>query len=316
MHSLEPELRELHASGLIDDATAARAIAVESGSVFTLYQELRAALYVAVSLLVAGVGLLLKNRLARVGPLPIILTLAVVAALGYGSAIRTARQGRERTLAGDYVLLLAALVLSADLGYAEEQYQWLGAQASLHLLLLAMLHAAIAYAFDSRLLLSLSLASLVSWFGAETRVVELLGYPRGAAESGVRALACALLVLLWRVIDRRFGRRPRFQEVLEHFAVNIACWGALAWCFNGPTRWGGLVIVIAIATVSIRRGLRLGGELLVVYGVLYGAVGICATLAGATGDPLVGAVIVLLTALGAARLLLRWRRQLRGRSST
>ena len=88
----------------------------------------------------------------------------------------------------------------------------------------------------SRLLLSLSLTSLAGWFGAETRVVELLSYPRGAAESGVRGLACALLILLWRLVDRRLGRRPRFQEVLEHFSVNIACWGALAWCFSGATR--------------------------------------------------------------------------------
>jgi hypothetical protein len=315
MHSLEPELRELRVSGLIDDTTAARAIAVETGRVFTLYQELRAALYCAVSLLVAGIGLLLKDRLAQVGPRTLIATLAVVAALGYGSALRTARQGRERTLAGDYVLLLAALVLSADLGYAEDQFHWLGAHASLHLLLLAALHAATAYAFGSRLLLSLSLASLVAWFGVETRILELLGYPRGATESGLRALACALLILLWRVIDGRLGRRPPFQEVLEHFTVNVACWGALAWCFNGATRWGGLVTVVAIAAVSVRRGLRLGGELLVVYGVIYGAIGTCATLGGATGDPLIGSVIILLTALGAARLLLHWRRQLHQRGA-
>ena len=72
--------------------------------------------------------------------------------------------------------------------------------------------------------------------------------------------------------------------------------------------------MLAIATLSVRRGLRLGGELLVVYGVLYGAIGVCATLAGAAGDPLMGSVIILLTALGAARLLLHWRRQLRERS--
>ncbi len=311
MHSLEPELQQLRASGLIDDATAARAIAAENGSVFTLYQELRAALYVAVSLIVAGIGLLLKDRLAQLGPRTLIVTLAVLAALGYGSAIRTARQGRERTLAGDYVLLLAALVLSADLGYAEDQFHWLGAHASLHLLLLAVLHAATAYAFDSRLLLSLSLASLAGWFGTETRIVELVGYPRGAMESGVRGLACALLILIWRVIDRRFGRRPRFAEVLEHFTVNIACWGALAWCFGGSTRWVGLAAILAIATVSIRRGLRARSELLVVYGVLYGAVGTCVVLAGFIGEPLLGSVIVLVTALTSARLLLRWRRRLR-----
>jgi hypothetical protein len=314
MHTLEPELRQLHQSGVIDDAAAAHAIAVENGSLFTLYQELHVGLYVAVSLIVAGVGLLLKDQLANIGPQAIVVVLAVLAALGYGHAIRTARRRSERTLVGDYVLLLAALLLSADLGYAETQFHWLGESYSLHLLLLAGIHAATAYAFDSRLLLSLSLASLATWFGAETRVMALLDYPRGLAESGARALACALLILLWRVLDQRLGRRPRFQEVLEHFAINIACWGALAWCMNGPTRWGGLATVVAIATLSIRRGLHRRSELLVVYGVIYGAIGVCVTLTGFIADPLAGLVIVLATALGAAWLLLRWRRRLRLRS--
>jgi hypothetical protein len=313
MHSLEPELQQLRESGRIDDAGAAHAIALENGSVFSLFQELRAALYIAVSLIVAGVGLLLKDQLAHIGPATIVVALAALAALGYGHAIRTARQGRERTLAGDYVLLLAALVLSADLGYAEDQFHWLGSHASLHLLMLATLHAVTAYALDSRLILSLSLTSLVSWFGVEASVVALLGYPRGAAESGLRAVSCALLILLWRAVEQRIGRRTRFQEVLEHFAINIACWGALAWCFNGPTRWLGLAAMIAIAALSIRRGLRRPSELLVVYGVIYGAIGVCTTLAGAAGDPLSGAVIVLATALGAVWLLLRWRRRLRQR---
>ena len=311
MHSLEDELQQLRESGVIDDATAAHAIAVENGSLFTLYQELRVGLYVAVSLIVAGIGLLLKEQMAHIGPLAIVTALAALAALGYGHAIRAIMRGRERTLVGDYVLLLAALLLSADLGYAETQYHWLGQYSSLHLLLLAAIHAATAYALDSRLVLSLSLASLATWFGAETRIAALLAYPRGMAESGARALACALLILLWRVLDRRLGRRQRFQEVLEHFAINIACWGALAWCFNSPTRWGGLATVFMIATLSIRRGLYRRSELLVVYGVIYGAIAICATLAGAAGDPLTGLVIVLVTALGAAWLLLRWRRRLR-----
>jgi hypothetical protein len=37
MHTLEPELRALHADGVIDDATAARALAKDRGKVFSLH---------------------------------------------------------------------------------------------------------------------------------------------------------------------------------------------------------------------------------------------------------------------------------------
>lgn len=311
MHSLESELSQLHESGLVDEATAARAIAIESGGIFTLYQELRVALYVAVSLIVAGVGLFLKQHLAEIGPLTIVSTLALLALPGYALAIRDARRGGDRSLAGDYLLLLSALLLSANLGYSEAQFHWLGERWSLHLLLLAALHGITAYALDSRLVLSLALASLAAWFGLDAGSVAWLARPRGLTETGARALACAGLILLWRWIHPRIGRSPGFAEVLEHFIVNIACWGGLAWCFEGSTRWAGLAVVLTVATLSVRRGLRTGGELLVVYGVLYGAIALC-TLAGITGV-FGGASYVLAVMLSAAGLLWHWHQQLRNR---
>ena len=55
-HTLEPELRTLHAEGTIDDATAARALARDRREVFSLHHELRATLYAGVLLVMAGRG--------------------------------------------------------------------------------------------------------------------------------------------------------------------------------------------------------------------------------------------------------------------
>ena len=57
MHTLEPELRTLHAEGAIDDAAASRALARDRGEVFSLHMELRATLYAGVLLTMAGVGI-------------------------------------------------------------------------------------------------------------------------------------------------------------------------------------------------------------------------------------------------------------------
>ena len=48
MHTLVPELRELQASE--------RAIAIGRGTLFTLFQDLRVALYVGVAMISTGVG--------------------------------------------------------------------------------------------------------------------------------------------------------------------------------------------------------------------------------------------------------------------
>ena len=54
MHTLESELRTLRAEGIIDDATAGNALALDRGAVFSLQLELRATLYAGVLLVMAG----------------------------------------------------------------------------------------------------------------------------------------------------------------------------------------------------------------------------------------------------------------------
>src|SRR5438105_4617427 len=163
MHTLERELRELHAAGLIDEPTTLRAVALDRGSIFTLFEELRIALYGAVALITTGLGILLKENLERIGPITVICVLALAAAACYACAIRTHLRARTRSIGGDYILLLGTLILSADLSYGEFQFHWLGSNWSRHLLLLAALHAATAYVFDSRLVLSVALTSLAGW---------------------------------------------------------------------------------------------------------------------------------------------------------
>ena len=165
-HSLEEELRELRPVGALDEAAAAREIA-ERRTSFSLFDELRAALYAAVALIVTGVGILVKEHLDRIGPLTLIFGLALAAAACYVPAIRAKFQGETRSTAADYILLLGALLVSADLGYTESQFHWLGANWSRHLLILTAIHAFTAYALDSRLVLSVALTTLAGWFGIE-----------------------------------------------------------------------------------------------------------------------------------------------------
>jgi len=140
MHGLAPELRQLASAGSLDPATASHLIARENGQLFSVHRELLVLLYLAVAAIVAGVGLLVKENLDRIGPVTLIASLVAAAALCYASAIRTARRGEARSTAGDYVLLLGALLLSAAVGYAEYAFRSLGADWSWHLLLLAGVH--------------------------------------------------------------------------------------------------------------------------------------------------------------------------------
>lgn len=309
MHTLEPELRTLHAEGAIDDATAVRALARDRRRVFSVHAELRLTLYAGVALVMAGVGFILARHFERIGPLGVVLAVALVAAACSVPAVRAKRARRALTVAGEYLLLLAALLISADLAYAERQFTLLGPLWSWHLLLLAAVHAAVAHAFASSLVLAASLAALAGWFGVGGTFGDALLLATSTPALGARALACAAVIAAWRYADRRAQPGSAFTAVFDHFAANLAFWGTIAWCVEWPWLAAGLPLLAALAYASVRHGLSTGREAFLVYGVVYAAIGTCAAalprLHGTTTS--LGFMLIVVCAAAAALWLLRRR---------
>jgi hypothetical protein len=310
--SLESEYRELHAAGVIDEAAAARAIAVETGAVFSVSAELRIALYGAVAAIIAGIGLLLKANLYRIGPLSLIIVLAFAAAGCYAVPIRTQLRHETRSAVGDYLLLLGALILSADLGYAETQFHWMDSHWSRHLLILCAAHAITAYVLDSRLVLSLSLTSLAAWFGIEGNVFKILGGGEGLTDTGLRALLCAGTIYAWREAHKRLGALQPFQELFEHFAANLGFWGGIALCLDAGSRAVGVMCVGALAYLSIRHARKGAREIFLIYGVGYGALALLCLEIQLIDYGLPAAVTELATVIGAVTLMWRLHRAMHG----
>lgn len=311
MHSLEPEFRELHAEALIDDATAARALARDRGRVFSLYAELRTTMYLGVVLVMAGVAMLLARNLDRIGPIGVLMLIALAAVACAVPAVRARRAGRTSTTASEYLLLLAALLASAGLGYAERQFSLLGPLWSWHLLLLAGAHAALAYTFASPLLLVASLSALAGWFGVGPALGDVLHLSHTSPALGARALACAALMLAWRHADRRVRADSPFTGVFDHFCANLAFWGAIAWCIDWPWVVAGLPLLAALAHASVRHGLDTGREAFIVYGAAYAAIGTCVAVVPHVRGTTASLAFVLVVVCTAAAALWRLRRKLR-----
>jgi hypothetical protein len=313
MHTLEPQIRELESEGS-DAAAITLPLALESRSVFSVHRELLFALYGSVAAIVAGVGLLVKNNFDRIGPITLLATLLAGAGLCYFITARAQLREQARSLAGDYVLLLGALLLSAALGYAEIRFHWLGVSWSRHLLLLAAIHLITAYAFDSRLVLSVALGSFAGWLGVDAQLSNLWDLQYSLRSLGCRSLICAAVYLAGREIHRRVRSSRNFLEVYEHFAVNFAFWGLLSLSFAVDTRWVGLALLLALALCVGRIGLRKSRELFVLYAIGYAAFGLCSVESQLLRDELLTAVAWLVTLVVAIALLWRLRAQMRERA--
>jgi hypothetical protein len=311
MIRFETEIQELQAAGALDEAAAVRALALDRGAVFSLYEELRLALYAAVLLVTTGLGLLLKRNLDRIGPLTLLVALLIAAAACYASPWRDRRRGTDRNLVGDYLLLLGALLLSSAFGYAESRFHWFGGYWPRQLLLLAAIHGLAAYYFDSRLLLSLALAAFASWFGVEPRLGGFRDGELQIARLGWQALQCAALLLAARLVGRRLRGASAFDAVYDHFALNLAFATALAWCTQDGMRLLALLLLAALTAVAITQALRSGNELMAVYGVAWPALGCSILAVHVLDEPLAASCAVLMLMIAAATQLWRLRQRLR-----
>jgi hypothetical protein len=233
-------------------------VARERHPIFSVYPEVRVAGWLGAMLIATGAGILIKQNLDPRG-LSILLGVASVAC--YGWAVW--RRGRA-TLVDDSVLLLGALLLSADIAFIETQFHLLGSRWPSYFLAIAVVHGAGAYFFRSRTLLSLSITALAAWIGVERR--GLLDF--ADTETAVRALLCAAIVLVWRFADARVWTSP-FTRVFEHFAANLALFAGVSMAVQRDTRLAGVALTLVLAAFVVVYGFREGHEPFVLYGYCY-----------------------------------------------
>ncbi|MEO8383537.1 MAG: DUF2157 domain-containing protein [Acidobacteriota bacterium] len=300
MISLEPELQALRPR--LGDAAADALIARERREIFSIYPELRILGWLGATLLATAAGIVLKNNLERIGPLALAAGMAVAAAACY--AFVTWRRQRA-SVVDDYVLLLGALLVTADVAFIESQFHLLDSAWKHHLLLLAVIHGLGAYVFRSRMLLSLSISALAGWLGADRNTSE--------SELAVPAFICAAILLIWRAVDLRIrgtssqppsAKRQPFAPTFEHFAANIALLGALTLTFDRDTRILGTLFVLAIAAAVIVWGFRVREEWFVLYAFVYAVIAADILLIDTFKNEVLTSLILVVSMIGAIATLL------------
>lgn len=114
MLSFEPEIAAARDTGAMDGPTAVRLIAIERRDVVPFSRELRALAWIGVMLVATGAGIIIKKHYADIGP------LAIAAGIGIASiACYLFAWWRPKTAhnISDYVVLLGALLFSADVAF-------------------------------------------------------------------------------------------------------------------------------------------------------------------------------------------------------
>ena len=255
-------VESLREEGVLTESRALLFSRVARRDLVSVRLEIRAALYVGVLLLTSGVGLFVKENRDRIGPVAIGISIGLAAAGCLFWAFRrsgpfTWQAATSAHAAFDYVLLLGALLVATDLAYLETQARFLGPDWPFHLLAVALFYAALAYRFDSRMLLSLALASFAAWRGVSVNLTQAslgLGEP---SRLRAEALACGFLFIVVGLVARRAGRKPHFEDVYVNGGLLLALGGLLSGV-SARAGWGAWLVALllaagATATVAFRK---------------------------------------------------------------
>lgn len=270
-------LERWRAAGAIGGAQYETLDALVRKDRFSVFVELNAILYLGVLAFVGGVGWTIKTHFASLGDAVILSSLTLI--FGFSlhycfSRGRAYSNGRvdAHGFAFDYVLYLGCLVLGIELGYVESQFHLLEDGWTNYLLLSSAVFFALAYRFDNRFVLSLALSTLAGWFS-----LRLSNFPDVSGPSlRASALIYGCLVALCGTALYRAGIKKHFLEAYLQVAANVLFVALVSALFNRDADVLYLLGLLGLAGIAVALGVRFKRFAFVVYGTVYGYIGISA----------------------------------------
>ena len=244
------------------------------------HHELRAALYVGILLLTAGLGLLIYEHYDDIGDLAIIGGMAALCVASFVYAWKnrpplSPEQTRNRSVFGDYALLLSCLLFLSLEGYAQYRFNLFGTRYGLVTFGPAVLFLVLAYRFDHRGVLGMGLTALASWVGVTVRPLELrlktnfFDEPTVLAAIGLGTLLIG--AALW--LERK-PVKAHFTYTILVMAGNLMLLALLAGVFNFEgRRWLYALPLFGVCGAFDWLARREGVFLYRLIGVVYGYIG-------------------------------------------
>ena len=223
-----PYLIDLQARGLLSPAQAAAIAATDQARPFSLHYELRALLYLGITLLAGGLGVLIYQHIDSISHGVIIAVIAgiMAACLGYAARYRAAFTwgiAPKTSIGADYLLLLGCLLFVVLEGYVQYQYGIFGQRYGLATAVPALVFLPLAYWFDHRGVLAMGLTALASWVGLTVAPLAVLTQNEFWNDRiRVAAIGLGLVLMLVGFYSEYRGRKAHFAFTYLLLGCNLA----------------------------------------------------------------------------------------------
>ena len=262
---------------------------------FSVFVELSALLYLGVLSIIAGLTWTFRDYIDRLGDVAILSILLILMAVAFGyCAIKTRPYSNFEvetpTFAFDYVLYFGCLVFSSTLAFIETRFGVFRGWDT-HLLIAAIVFGILAYRFDNRFVLSLSLSTLAAFVGLKFDLFESI---RG---DELRFMAMAygafLLGIGWLLYRVRIKRH--FFDVYLQLGANAILLANASGVLEASSTTLYLILLLVFSAVSIALGIHYRRFAFVLYGTLYGYFGLTVRVIDLMSNATVGLLWLVVT---------------------
>ena len=247
--------------------------------IFSLNTELLFLLYLSVLLFTGGVGTLIYKNIDSIGHMTVLTVNFVLMLVCFYFSFKKAKGfSKEEVLFDspiyDYVVLTGSILGCIFIGYLQYQYAVFGIDFGLVSLFSAIFCFAIAYYFDSRMVLSMGITALAAFIGitlSPKTVFENEIYSN--TRLSYYGVVLGVLIILWTVYSLRIKLKKHFHFVYFTFAQHLIGLCCIAGLMDA--NW---VVFIPVMAGGVYYFYRIGHQLkavsFFVFALVYGYVGL------------------------------------------
>lgn len=209
----------------------------KASPLFSLHWELKTLLYIGVTLLSTGLGMLVYKNTDSISHQVVLLAIAAISLSCFiwcnkGKKPFSCDKVQSPTSFFDYILLLGTLSFLSFLGYLQFQYEVFGTNYGFATFIPMLFLFTTAYYFDHLGILTMAIANLAIWMGISVTPKHLLlnsDFNNERIIYTYLVLGCVLLIASY--FTQRRNIKKHFFFSYHHYGVHLAFISLLAGYF-------------------------------------------------------------------------------------
>jgi hypothetical protein len=242
----------------------------------SIHWELRSLLYLGITLLSSGIGILVYQNIDTIGHSVLIGMISLLCFALFLFTFKYAQPFswgfvKEVKRFTDFALLGACITFLTLGGYLQFQYNIFGERYGLATLIPAVLFFFLAYRFDHRGVLAMAITSLASSIGLSINPSRILkDNDFLSQELVVSAIVLGTGLIIFSMISERKKMKAHFSFTYLFYGLNLASVATLAGLFNFEWTliYGLIALLLGMGSVLYAR--KTQSYIFMLSGVLYG----------------------------------------------